>query len=158
MGSATTSSGARHGLGLPSYKLLLGKDWKSKAKKADKRFATKLDASEAIPGAGKQRGEAASLRDEFDRNFKIKDAIKGKGGKQTRSLRVAATIDGGCPLPVEGGEGFGWTGTGRAVYEVTTTERVGKYDLVTAVVMDGSFHSRPKMSDERRGRRLLERA
>ena len=134
----------RTGLGLPSYKLLLGKGWKQKAKKADKRFATELDESEAVPGAGKQRGDGVT-EDEFDREFKIKDAIKGKGGKQTRSLRVAATLEGGCPLMHEGSEGYGWTGSGRAVYEVTTTERVGKYDLVTAVVMDGSFHARPDM-------------
>ena len=143
---AAAASGERHGLGLPSYKEILGKGWKRTAAQADRRFANRLDASEAAPKGGAGAGRINA--DEFDRMFKAGDTVKGKGGKQTRKLKVAATLSGGCPQLNEMGSGYGWAGTGRATYEVTTTERVGRYDVITAVVLDGSFHTRPSMDND----------
>ena len=80
--------------------------------------------------------------------FKVQDAVKGKGGKQTRSLKVAATLSGGCPQLTDFGDGYGWKGTGRATYEVSTTERSGRWDVITSVVIDGSFQTRPWMNHD----------
>ena len=146
LNAAARSGADRKGLGLPSYKGLLGSDWKSIVARADRGFAAKLDASEQEIEAGGGLGRAGSAADSFDRRFKIGDQVKGKGGKQTRKLKVAAELDGGCPHPGEI-EGYGWNGTARATYEVTTTERVGRWDVVTAVVFDGNFGTRPDMLD-----------
>jgi hypothetical protein len=146
LNAAAKSGGDRKGLGLPSYKGLLGGDWKQIVAKADRSFATRLDASESMIESGAGRERAGSAADTFDRKFKIGDQVKGKGGKQTRKLKVAAELDGGCPRPGEI-EGYGWTGTARATYEVTTTERVGRYVVVTAVILDANFGTRPDMLD-----------
>ena len=142
-----TAAGARRGLGLPSYKQLLGRDWKREAAKADRRFAQRLDASEAKPKAA-PAGAGRDVAGDFDRMFKVGDTVKGNGGKQTRSLKVAGTLSGGCPQLTDFGDGYGWKGTGRATYEVTTTERSGRWDVITSVVIDGSFQTRPTMNED----------
>jgi hypothetical protein len=144
--SASSSARARHGLGLPSWKELLGKGAVGKAAAADAGFAAKLDAS-AAPAPRPARA-TEGMTDKFDRLFTSRDVVRGRGGKQSRKLKVAATLSGGCPQLNELGTGYGWKGTGRATYEVTTTERVRRYDVVTAVVIDGSFQSRPSMNDD----------
>ena len=147
--AALRGASARKGAGLPSYKSLLGRDWKQVVAKADRRFAAKLDASEAVlaPDAEDKRHRAAADPVEtFDRTFKLSDKLKGKGGKQIRKLKVAAELDGGCPRPAEI-EGFGWTATARATYDVQTTERAGPYDVVTGVTIDMNFGSRPFMNE-----------
>jgi hypothetical protein len=134
----------RHHLGLPSYATLLGHTWQSKVKRADRRFAAALKAApsrRARPGvAVAQRSAGADLD-----KLVARDALRGPNGRQTRELKLATSLSGGCPQLNPLGTGYGWTGLGRAVYVVTTTERAGRFDLITSVVFDGSFHTSPEM-------------
>ena len=143
--SSTSPAGARKGLGMPDYKRLLGRKWKKITAGADRKFAGKLDDSLAAPGKGALR--ARSKADDFDRMFKAGDQVKGRGGKQSRKLRVSVAMDGGCPRLMGFGDTYGWEATARAVYEVNTTERAGRYDVITGVTIDANFKARPKMLD-----------
>ena len=146
LSSASRSAKARHGLGFPSWSELLGKRWKQKAKGADRAFARELEESMTeLPGGAARRGGPA---EDFDRLFTSKDLVKGKRGKQTRSLKVETDLNGGCPHLTELKNHFGWAGKARASYEVATTERVARYDVVTAVVIDANFETRPSMHDD----------
>lgn len=142
---SSRGSAERLKLGLPPYAALLGPDWKRKAVRADRRFAASL----ATLPSGRGRSAAASARRsptaDLDRLLGAADTLRGRGGKQTRKLKVATSLSGGCPRLNELGTGYGWSGAGRATYLVTTTERVGNFELVTSVLFDGSFRTRPEM-------------
>jgi hypothetical protein len=145
-GLAASAHGARdrRRLGLPSYATLLGNGWQRQAARADLRFAAALSAA---PGARARPGMAVAQRSpaaELDR-LVARDTLRGPGGRQTRRLKLATSLSGGCPQLNELGTGYGWSGIGRATYVVTTTERVGHFDLITSVVFDGSFRTRPEM-------------
>lgn len=143
--TASRAGGDRHKLGLPSYRELLGRAWKRRAAAADRRFASGLLGQ--APSAKRRASASArpSAWTEFDQAIKAMDTLGGPGGKQSRTLRVATSLDGGCPRLNELGNGYGWAGAGRATYAVTTTERVGRFDLITSVLFDGSFKTRPEM-------------
>jgi hypothetical protein len=136
----------RHQLGLPSYAELLGRGWKRKAIRADARFA-RLGALPARRGRKAGASSAASPAASFERALGAKDTLAGQNGRQSRTLRVATSLDGGCPRLNPLGTGYGWSGRGRATYLVTTTERIGRFDLITSVLFDGSFRTSPEMRD-----------
>lgn len=132
---AARSAKARTGLGLPPYKRLLGKRWARRVKAADARLVRRVHSP--------ARAAAAPIDD--PEPMKAADSIKGKGGRQTRNLRVATAIETGpCPRwHASEGEGlqpgFDVRGRARGVYVVTTVERVGRFDVTTHVVFDARF-------------------
>jgi hypothetical protein len=144
LAASARGSGDRRRLGLPSYATLLGRGWQRQATRADRRFAAAL--SPAPPGRARPR-IALTQRlpgTELDR-LVAKDTLRGPAGRQTRELKLATGLSGGCPQLNALGTGYGWSGLGRATYVVTTTERVGRFDLITSVVFDGSFRTSPEM-------------
>ncbi|HYJ20607.1 MAG TPA: hypothetical protein VEW07_01140 [Solirubrobacterales bacterium] len=144
LAKSSRGSADRRKLGLPSYGTLLGRGWQRKAAKADRRFAAALSA--APKGRGRPGTAVAQRAPMADLDKLVaKDTLRGPSGKQTRVLKVATSLDGGCPRLNPLGTGYGWSGLGRATYVVTTTERIGRFDLVTSVVFDGSFRTSPEM-------------
>ena len=134
--AATGPAGTRKGLGIPSFADLLGKGWKAKAAQADAKLVAQLDTA---AGAAPRAARAATAPDSNGADpLGAADSVKGKGGKQTRRFRMQAAVD-PCPVIgtsyVEDGN-FEVRGDFRAEYEVTTVERVGKYDITTNVVFD----------------------
>jgi hypothetical protein len=130
--SATRSQKARTGLGLPHYRGLLGsKKWETAVKKADRAFTSKL----APPALG--RIGAAQALDPND-PLSAKDSLKGKAGSQTRSLRIASSLDSGCPVYQSYGA-FELKGKARGDYVVKTAERIGRYDVTTTVTFEVRF-------------------
>ncbi len=144
--ASSRSAADRGSLGLPSYAELLGPGWKRKAARADARFA-RLGPVRAGRDRRAAASSAASPTASFERTLGAQDALKGRSGRQTRTLRVTTSLDGGCPRPNALGTGYGWSGLGRATYLVTTTERIGRFDLTTSVLFDGRFRTSPEMRD-----------
>lgn len=138
LGTASSAK-ARTALGLPPYKKLLGKGWKQKAAKADAAFVRELAAPRTMRQAPDLLG---------DDPLKAGDVLKGKGGKQTREMRMKAAITTGeCPaykttdlpyMPFW----FAVQGEARGEYIVTTTERVRNFDVTTTVVFEVRFAAR----------------
>ncbi len=137
--AATTPARTRKGLGLPGYGELVGKGWKAKAKHADEALVAELDAAAGAAPRPARGARAASVPDYNGIDpLGAADSIRGRGGKQTRRFRVQAAVD---PCPVIGAsfveDGvFEVRGDFRAEYDVTTVERVGKYDVKTNVLFD----------------------
>ena len=140
--AATGPARTRKGLGMPSFADLLGKKWKAKAAQADAELVAQIKAATTGPAAQPaRRGQDLIDPAIFDGSDPLNagDSIRGKGGKQTRRFRLQATVD---PCPVLGGarwveEGvFEVNGDIRGEYEVTTVERVGKYDVATTVIFE----------------------
>lgn len=130
----TRSAKARTKLGLPAYSKLLGNKWAKKVAAADSKLASRLDPP---GGAARARGKDAGTG-MIDLPVGIKDRLSGKGGSQTRRLRVASALDGGCPTPDENGI-WGISGRARGEYVVTTVERAGRYDITTTLVFETRF-------------------
>jgi len=139
---ASRKTADRTGLGFPGYKALLGRGWERKVVRADRRFSTHLDES-AEAATPASRGAI----EEFETLLQSRDKLGTKAASQTRQLRVEAALDTSCPELLPLANGYGWSGTARGVYTSTTTERFGRYDLTTSVVIDARFVSRPQMTD-----------
>jgi hypothetical protein len=130
--AATRGQKARTGLGLPHYRGLLGsKRWESSLERADGALAAKLAPSPF------GRIGTAQAKDPHD-PLSAKDSLKGKGGSQTRSLRVASSLDSGCPAYQPYGA-FELKGSARGDYVVKTVERIGRYDVTTTVTFEVRF-------------------
>ncbi|MCW2980625.1 MAG: hypothetical protein JWO14_2352 [Solirubrobacterales bacterium] len=144
LAASARGAGDRRGLGLPSYVTLLGRSWQRQAARADRRFAAALSAAPSGPA---RPGTAVAQRSPVVDLDKLvaRDTLRGPAGRQTRELKLATSLSGGCPQLNGLGAGYGWSGIGRATYVVTTTERVGRFDLITSVVFDGSFRTSPEM-------------
>lgn len=133
---ATRGTKARTGLGLPTYRRLLGKKWAKKVRRADASLAAKLAPLESVPRrAAKAVTTPTSPADD---PLGITDKIRGKIGRQTRNLRIAAATDTGCPVADADGN-FEFTGRARGEYVITTVERVGRYDITTTLVFEARF-------------------
>jgi hypothetical protein len=131
--SKTRPAKARRGLGLPPYSKLLGKKWARKVAAADAKLTTSLNP----PATGRVRAKDAGTG-QIDLPVGIKDKLSGRGGKQSRQLRVASALDTGCPIPDANGD-WGIDGRARGEYIVTTVERVGRYDVTTTLVFETRF-------------------
>ncbi len=137
--AATTPQRTRTGLGIPGYADLLGRGWKGKAADADAKLIAQLAAAE---DAAPRRARAARAGTAPDYTgvdpLGAGDLVRGPGGKQKRSFRFQAAVD-PCPVPhtsaIEEGH-FEVRGDFRGQYEVTTTERVGRHDVITNVLFE----------------------
>ena len=142
--AATNPGKARTGLGIPGYDDLLGRGWKGKVAEADAALIGQLNAAATTaPRASRVNTPDYDTVDPLSAG----DSIRGKGGKQTRRFRMQAAVD-PCPVlrdvPLDQFEDgvFEVRGDFRAEYEVTTVERVGKYDVKTYVLFDIQGRSR----------------
>ncbi len=140
------SAKARKGLGLPSYKKLLGKRWKQRVSGLDARFAGQIAGSKVTRD---------SIEDLLGNDpLKAGDSVKGRGGKQTRQMRVATAVTTGeCPQYTEVPDNalkywFAVKAEARSDYVISTTERNGHYDITTTIVLETKLHaSSPTGSD-----------
>lgn len=146
--TATRGQKARTGLGLPHYRGMLGKRWESQVKKADKLFAAKLTP----PKLGRI---GAAQFDPYD-PLRAKDAIKGRTASQTRDMRIASSLESGCPVYQSYGA-FDLRGVARGDYVVKTVERVGRYDVTTTVVFEVRFQAEAQVTGDARVSGILGR-
>lgn len=132
--AATRAPKLRAGLGQPSYARLLGRRWRTRAAAADAALVRRMTGAPA-------RTRAAAIADPQDADpLGAGDALRGIRGSQRRKLRIAVGMDSGCPKYAPPGYHYFEYGiTARGDYEVTTVERVGRWDVTTAVVLEVRF-------------------
>ena len=151
--AAMRPAGARKGLGLPSYRSLLGRRRARRVEAADARFVAALTAPRAKGRAALRAapddagsGVPASIDDD---PLNAKDVLKRGAERQKRTMRIEVAVEDTCPRWSEdktlGGSVHSKV---RAEHVVTTVERVRHYDITTIVTFDLEAAGRAGVSSQ----------